>query len=177
LVVIGEADSRSGFKPGYEHAYIGQTTPAIENNIQFLRTAQALTVLDGRPIRKQTVLQVIEECNKQVHAVFSEGIAEATVASSTIVPQSMLDQLAVRLVCEDRRLSMQRVGDSYLALDMSRQQLSPIDINMFDFMLDVSAAMLEFDLTQASPQARKLMYRIQESDGYVLARRVLRARM
>jgi len=177
LVVIGESDPRSGFKLGYEHAYIGHTTPPIENKIQFMRTAKALTVLDGRPISKETVLQVIEECNQSVHAVFRKGIAEAAVVSSTTVPQSKLDQLAVRLVCEDRRLSMQRMGDSYLALDMSQQQLAPIDINLFDFMLDVSASMLDLDLNQASPQAKKLVHRIQESPGYVLARHVLRARM
>jgi len=60
---------------------------------------------------------------------------------------------------------------------MSRQQLAPIDMAMFDFMPDVSASMLDFDFAEAGPQARKLALKIQVSRGYVLARQVLRACM
>jgi hypothetical protein len=177
LVVFGDADSRAGFKPGYGMAYIASVGPVTENKIQFLRSGKALTVLDGKPVSREMLLQVIEECNQQVHCVFSKGVAEAVSFCSKVVPQHQLDQLSVHLVCEDRRLSMQRMGVKYLALDMSKQQLAPIDSYLFDFMLDASAAMMDFDLSTVSSQARKLAQRIYTSAGYGLARAALRALM
>jgi hypothetical protein len=142
-----------------------------------LRSGKALTVLDGKPVSRETLLQVIDECNQQVHCVFSKAVAEAVSVCSKVVPQHQLDQLSVHLVCEDRRLSMQRMGVKYLALDMSQQRLAPIDSDLFDFMLDASAAMMDFELTTLSPQARKLANQIHTSAGYGLARAALRARM
>jgi hypothetical protein len=125
----------------------------------------------------RTRLQVIDECNQQAQGAFSKGVAEAVSVSSQTVPQHQLDQLSVHLVCEDRRLSLPRMGVKYLALDMSQQRLAPIDSDLFDFMLDASAAMMDFDLSAVSPQARKLAHRIYTSAGYGLARAALRARM
>ena len=93
------------------------------------------------------------------------------------MPQHLLDQHAVHLVCEDPRLSLQRVGVQYLALDMSQQQLRPIDLDFFDFMLDVSVAMVDFLESLVSPQARMVANQIFNSAGYGLARAALRARM
>ena len=56
-------------------AYIGDVGSVTGNRIQFLRSGKALTVLDGRPVSRETLLQVIEECNQQVHCVFSKGVA------------------------------------------------------------------------------------------------------
>ena len=93
------------------------------------------------------------------------------------VPRHMLDRHAVHLVCEDPRLSLQRVGVQLLALDMSQQQLRPIELDLFDFMLDVSAAMMDFPETPVGPQNRTIANRIFNSAGSSHARSALRARM
>ena len=67
------------------------------------------------------------------------------------------------------------MGETYLALDMSQQQLTPINMAMFEFMLDVSASMLDLDSAEAGGQIRRLALRIQSSPGFFLARQVLRA--
>ena len=94
------------------------------------------------------------------------------------VPQCDLDRLAVHLVCEDPRLSLPRMGVQYLALDMNQQQqLSPIDLDLFDFMLDVSAALMDFPDMMHGSQASKVANQVVNSPGYACARKALKARL
>ena len=48
LIVFGDADETIGFKEGYQFAYIGKTSGAVEQKIQFLRTcARTCPALPG----------------------------------------------------------------------------------------------------------------------------------
>ena len=51
LIVIGEADEDGGFIGEYELAYTGKPSQKLDNKIQFLKTAQVLTHIDGRDIK------------------------------------------------------------------------------------------------------------------------------
>ena len=114
-----------------------------------------------------------------MHGVFSKGVAEAVKVSSMVVPQHELDRLAVHLVCEHARLSLHRMGLQYLALDMKQQQqqLTTIDLDLFDFMLDVSAALMDFPDMMHGFQASKVAYQVFNSLGYACARKALKARL
>jgi hypothetical protein len=178
LVVLGDADSRSGFKDGYGMAYIGNLSEFQEAKIAFLRSGRALTVLDGKPVSRDSLLSVIDECNQQVHGVFIKGVAEAVKVTSMVVPQHELDRLAAHLVCEDARLSLHRTGVQYLALDMTQQQqLTTIDLDLFDFMLDVSAALMDFPEMMHGSQASKVAHHVSKSSGYACARKALKSRL
>ena len=157
LVVIGEADEHNGFKPGYEFAYIGRTSVALENKIQFLRTANALTRLGGKMVTKTTLLEVIAACSESVIKKFSKGMKEVHEIKSKIVLPTELDHRAVHLTCESRHLSMRRMGDPFLAVDVSKTQVHDIDETMFEFLIDVSAAMLDVEATAPTSRAKKAM--------------------
>ena len=177
MLVIGEADEQLGFKPGYQFAYIGATTDATENKIHILRTANALTRLGDSPISKQTLLEVIEECNQSVTRKFSKGMKEVREVKSKVVPKTDLDYYAIHLTCEDRRLSLQRMGEAYLALDLSKQTVGDIIMDMFDFMLGVSASMLDLDAAPKGKETKNLKWRIENSEGFKYARTVLLSRI
>ena len=178
LLVIGEADEHNGFKEGYSFAYIGQTSAALENKIQFLRTANALTRLGDKMVTKDTLLEVIAACNESVIKKFSKGMKEVHEIKSKIVPQTELDYRAIHLTCEDRRLSMRRMGEPFLAVDVSKTEVHDIDMDMFDFLIDVSAAMLDVEATQPTGRATKaLKRRVMSTEGFTLGRRVLASRL
>ena len=178
LVVFGNADSRTGFQPGYNMAYVGALTKEHEQKIAFLRSGTALTVLDGKPVNRATLLSVIAECNLHVHGVFSKGVSSAVTVTSLQMDPSELSRLAVHLVCEDPRLSLPRMGMQYLALDMKQHlQLRPIELGLFDFMLDASAALMDFPDLPHGPKSESVAHRVFNSSGYLCARKALRARL
>jgi hypothetical protein len=55
--------------------------------------------------------------------------------------------------------------------------LLPIDLVLFDFMLDVSAALMDFPDLPHGPQSEKVAHRVFNSSGYLCARKALRARL
>jgi hypothetical protein len=70
------------------------------------------------------------------------------------------------------------MGLQYLALDMNQHpQVSPIDLDLFDFMLDVAAALMDFPDTPHGPQAEKVAHQVFNSRGYACARKALKARL
>ena len=178
LVVIGEADEHTGFKEGYSFAYIGHASSALDNKIQFLRTANALTRLGGKPVTKETLLEVIAACNESVFKKFSKGMKEVHEIKSKIVHPMELQERAVHLTCESRHLSMRRMGDPFLAVDVSKTQVHDIDIGQFEFLIDVSAAMLDVEATAPNgAQTRRLKWKIMDSEGFQMGRRVLRSKI
>ena len=178
LAVFGHADLKTGFQSGYDMAYAGSLTTEHEQKIAFLRSGTALTVLDGKPVSRASLMSVIEECNRRVHGVFSKGVSSAVTVTSLQVDPSELSRLAVHLVCEDPRLSLPRMGMQHLALDMNQHpELKPIDLGFFDFMLDVSAALMDFPDMPHGPQAERVAHQVFNSPGYACARKALKARL
>ena len=178
LVVISEADEHNGFKEGYSFTYIGRTSDALENKIQFLRTANALTRLGDKMVTKETLLEVIAACNESVFKKFSKGMKEVHEIKSKIVHPMELQERAVHLTCESRHLSMRRMGDPFLAVDVSKTQVHDIDMAMFDFLIDVSAAMLDVETTQPTGKATKaLKHKVMSSAGFSMGRRALESRL
>ena len=137
-----------------------------------------MTRLDDRPVSKQTLHEVIGECNQSVIRKFSKGMKEVREVKGTIVSKDELDWHAVRLTCEDSRLSLQRMGEPFLILDLSKTDPCDIDQDTFNFMLDVAAAMLNIEDTYPSGKSTKSMkWEIMQSDGFKLGRAILRSRV
>ena len=86
-----------------------------------------MTRLDDRPVSRQALLDVIEECNQSVMKKFNKGMKEVRMATSRIMTKANLDWHGVRLTCEDRRLSLQRMGESCLTVDLSKTDPCNID--------------------------------------------------
>jgi hypothetical protein len=54
LVVMGEADTATGFRPGYRYRFCGQLSARVESMLQFLKGTTAMQFLGDKPITKET---------------------------------------------------------------------------------------------------------------------------
>ena len=134
--------------------------------------------LDGKEISKQTLLEVIETANAAVLARFRRGMREVRQVDSIEVSPDMLSARNVRLHCEDRRLSIARMGEAYYAVDLSDTSPGFIDPEMFDFMLNASAAMLDLESTDPQqPAFRKVKKNVMDSEGFRYGRVLLESKL
>ena len=167
LVVVGTTSPTYGFSPGYRMYRIGTPTPEIENKIAMLRTAKVLSVLDGKPITQESLLQAIHTCNEEVSACFARGMQEVRPYTVVIPPKGDLDYYGVRVICEDVRLSARQAGLVYLGIDTSRLTIPVIDMQELDVLLDISAAALDLDKMRIEgPANLQLRNEIQQSPGF-----------
>ena len=113
--------------------------------------------------------------------MFQQGVREVKEFKSMVVDQWDLDAAAVRMVCEHPSLSLPVFGQPFFAVDLTMitgSGLAEIDPGDFDYMLDVSAALLDIEHTEANgPAAGRLKWQIQEEDGYKEGRKLLRKAM
>ena len=183
LIVIGDADDSKGYsfayKAGFSFAYAGHIDHKLEDKIQFLKTAEALTQLDGRDITisKDTLLEVIAACNDSVSKKFSIGKKEVREIKSKVVTDVELALRQVHLICQDGCPSMHRMGHPYCALDLSKSVVHDIEEAEFQFLIEVSAAMLDVEAVPvpAMSPAMKLKKEIMDSAGFKKARTLLKS--
>ena len=118
---------------------------------------------------------MIRECNESVSKKFSNGIKEVREITSIKVEDDVLESRAIHLVCEDRRLSMMRMGLPFQVIDLNKSEVGDIEPEWFAFLIDVSAGMLDVENVPATGKAtRKMKWQITESDGFQLCRKKLR---
>ena len=182
LVVIGEWDKRRGFyKDGYEFAFVGEIPQSLDNKIQFLKTLKILTILDGKEVNitKDTLLEVIDQCNAEVVKKFrkGKGMQEVREFTSATPTQEQLDSLNVHLFCEDMRLSMATGGHPFWAIDMNeyKKEIEDIDLDKFEYLLDASAACLAIEDAPVTGDSQKRIRRqIQWSEAFDKGRKVIK---
>ena len=164
------------YEAGFSFAYTGHIDYKLQDMIQFLSKAKALTQLDGRDITisKDTLLEVIAACNDSVSKKFSIGKKEVReIMSKTLTPlEYVLRQ--VDLICEHGYPSMHRMGHPYWAIDLSKSVVHDIEEAEFQFLIEVSAALLDVEAAPACAATKELKSEVMHSDGFRMARRMLK---
>ena len=121
---------------------------------------------------------MIRECNESVSKKFSNGIKEVREITSIQVPDKFLESRSIHLVCEDRRLSMMRMGLPFQVVDLTKSEVDDIEPEWFEFLIEVSAGMLDVENAPASGKNTKRMkWEITESDGFKLCRKKLKSNL
>ena len=123
-------------------------------------------------------MEVIETANAAVLTKFRRGMREVKQVNSIDVTKDMLSKRAVRLTCEDRRLSIGRMGESFYSIDVSTSSVYNIEPNTFEFMLNVSAAMLDLDATHPQQKSfKKIKHEVMMTDGFKYGRVLLESKL
>ena len=143
LVVVGDHED-------YCMALIGEASQSVENKLNFLKACQMLTALDGRPVTKEHLLEVIKELNDTVEGKLFK-FAEATTCTAQPVDNGCI------IYCEDERLSMKRPGTTYRALDLDgrNEPLRMLEPDEQEFIIDVAAAIMNIEGGVAEGPAMK----------------------
>ena len=167
LIVIGESSTANGFKPGYRFAFTGVLKPATENKIAMMRSAKALSMIAGKKVNKEAILQAIAMANEEVNLKFSQGMREVKVYVAKRPEQWEIDATGARLTCEDPRLSIRSWGTRYLGVDVSDKSIQTIDEELFNDFLDVASGALDLEgMAFDGPVSRKLAWDVQQSVGF-----------
>ena len=174
LVVMGQADVTTGFRPGYLYRFCGALSPKVENLLQFLKGATALQYLGDKPITKENLLQVIQTANTEVERKFSKGVREVVALTSRVPPQADLDYYNCRVVCEDTRLSLNASGVKYLAVDLQGTKVETMeDGEMEDLLMTMSAGLAVEAVVPDGPSQRKLQWEIVQSGAFKHTRQLM----
>ena len=175
---MGVSSEKKGFEEGYRFSYIGKVSAVADSKMNFLRGMQVLTMLDGRAISKETLLEVIFLCNEAVTQKFQKGMREVEVFETKRVTQADLDYASVTLTCEDYRLSVQACGQKYMAINLGNREVDTIDSDELDDLLDIAAAAVDVEGSKPEgPAATRLKTNILDSDGFKRARNLLLSRL
>ena len=133
-------------------AFIGGTTPAIEAKINFLKACNILDHIDGQPITKELLLAVIDQMNEEqehrlMHMMGVQTFTARDPSGCNVTPY-----------CEDQRLSMQRTGTTFRALDLTALAEEPATLTPQDseMVVEMAAAFMDLDtFVPTEPAAKK----------------------
>ena len=132
-------------------AFIGETTPAIEAKINFLKACNILERIDGKPITKEVLLAVIDQMNEEqehrlMHMMGVQTFTAMDPSGCNVTPY-----------CEDQRLSMQRTGTTFRALDLTALPDDPATLTPEDaeMVVEMAAAFMDLDTFMPTEPAAK----------------------
>jgi len=167
----------------YKFFYVGEQPQSLENKMLFLKGCQALEQLNGRPIEKGYLLEMIHELNIQVEQRLS-ALPECKLMR-TADPNDPRHYENTggygsgwKLVSEDSRLSLDRVGKMIRAMDLvdcpTDKRPKFMTTAEFEMFLDICAAGMDIEnaLTDGPAQA-KLQWQLQERPVFISAQRAL----
>ncbi len=146
------------------YAFVGDDFPeSLNNKMTFLKGCQALKQLNGREITKYNLLDMISEVNKQVSDRLSH-LPEAHMIRSAD-PRGASDGnygWSWKIVCEDARLSLPRIGQQIKVLDLNSIKDTPrmptiISMAELELLLDVASASLDIENAPTSGPAERKM--------------------
>jgi hypothetical protein len=153
LMVFG--DSQDDLRRDDRYAYIGHVSDNQNNLINFLKGAKMLETIGGRPINRNTVLEVLDILNKEVEAKLS-GLPE-TVWIKASDPSLHWRASHYQVYCEHENLSLRRPGKVFPALCMQGVKPRVLEPYELDLILDIISATLNFEEAAVSGPAEKRM--------------------
>ena len=130
---------------------------SIDNKINFWKTATMLKLLNGRPVSQEALLSALEAMQASVHNKFKQGMSEVTSMTTKAVPQHVLDEANVDIICQDARLSMPGLGRRFLvirkdAIEVKGRKGETIDSNDLHYLLDLAAS--TYDIESIEPKGK-----------------------
>ena len=132
-------------------AFIGETTPAVDAKINFLKACNILEYIDGKPITKELLLAVIDQMNEEQEHRLMHMMGVNTFTAMD--PSGWY----VTPYCEDQRLSMQRTGTTFRALDLTALPEEPATLTPEDseMVVEMAAAFMDLDTFMPTEPAAK----------------------
>ena len=169
LLVVGAPEDGEYFM-----SFIGcYNDAAIENRLNFLKACTALTHLGGMPVTKEALLRTIQEVNDRLERRLGCMVEVRTLKAKDPTP------CQVKAYCEDARLSLERPGHAYKAIDLFGGPCpDPLRKEDLEDLLDVTAAFMNVEeAAPTQPAAKRARRELQARETYHMARGSLRAHL
>jgi hypothetical protein len=110
-----------GDEKEYFYFYIGSTSTLVEAKLRFLQMCQMVTVLDGKPVTKESLLECIRILNERTQRRLS-GFKEVVMLAAKDPAEKQ-----VQIFCSDARLYLQNPGQRFKALDLKHETIEELD--------------------------------------------------
>jgi hypothetical protein len=158
-----------GDESQYFYFYIGDTSTLVEAKLRFLQMCQMVTVLDGKPVTKETLLECIRILNERTQQRLSSFKEVVTLAAKD--PSEM----NVEIFCSDARLYLSAVGQRFKALDLRGETIEVLDEEGQNGVLDFAFGLTNWEEKwPAEPSLRKVFWNLKASQATKDSRAALR---
>ena len=147
-----------GDEQEYTYAYIGDTSTMVEAKVRFLQLVQMVTVLDGKAVTKETLLECIRVLNERTQKRLS--------AFKEVVMLAAKDptEFGVKIFCSDARLYLSAPGQRFQALDLKGVDIQKLDEESQNGLLDFAFGLTNWEAKWPSePSLRKVFWNLKES--------------
>jgi len=176
LVVFGDWNEPRQVFENYQIAFIGEQSEVQNNKINWLKGCKAVETLAGRPITRESVLQMIETLNLETNRRLAQGGIQEVIRQTAEDPKSALEEANCRLVMEDERLSLRGPGCQFYAINPKLRDISvaAITAQELDALLDAAAAGLDVEKGPvATSNQRRIQGEVVSSPGFIRGRQLL----
>ena len=122
----------------------------VEVFIRVLKIATLLKELDGHAIEKNTILEAVGALHEKAMLFFRSHFKDQTVLFKACdFREGARDRSGRVALCEDRRLSLQNVGQDVPALALDMEECQPMErAEMIDLLITIAAF---YDTSVADP--------------------------
>jgi hypothetical protein len=175
-LVFGDWNEATQPFDNYQMAFIGQQSDAQNNKINWLKGCKALETLAGRPITRDSILQMIETLNQETNRLLTQGGIQEVTRQTAQDPASALTEVNCRLVMEDERLSLRGPGRQFYAINPKScgTPVTAITAQELDALLDAAAAGLDVEAGPVATTSQKRMQKaVMSSPGFIRGRQLL----
>jgi hypothetical protein len=147
-----------GDEKEYHYFHIGSTSNIVEAKIRFLQLCQMVTVLDGKPVTKESLLECIRILNERTQRRLSSFKEVVTLAAKD--PAGM----QVEIFCSDARLYLKAPGQRFKALDLNRETIEELDEEGQNSVLDFAFGLTNWkEKWPSEPSLRKVFWALKVS--------------
>jgi hypothetical protein len=158
-----------GDEQEYHFFYIGSTSTIVEAKIRFLQLCQMVTVLDGKPVTKESLLECIRILNERTQRRLSSFKEVVTLAAKDPA------EMQVQIFCSDARLYLKAPGQRFKALDLKGETIEELDEVGQNSVLDFAFGLTNWQENWPSePSLRKVFWALEVSKATADSRAALR---
>ena len=143
-----------------KYAWKGHTSINIQVFIDILREGVLLTEINGRPLKgNTTIIEAIGDLHEKAQTFLQSHFADkiVTFEACDFRKDPKTDRSGRVAVCEDRRLSLQHVGQDVPALMLDVKECEPLEVGeLLDILITLSSF---YDTSTAKPtKAQKYVH-------------------
>jgi hypothetical protein len=147
-----------GTSEQYSYFHIGDTSPLNEGKLRFLQMCQMVTVLDGKPVTKENLLECIAILNDRTQKRLSSFKEVVTLTAKDPA------DFNVKIFCSDTRLYLKDPGQQFQALDLSSENIEVLDDKGQTAVLDFAFGLTNWvEKWPAEQSLRKVYWQLKES--------------
>jgi hypothetical protein len=153
----------------YQFFCIGSTSTIVEAKIRFLQLCQMVTVLDGKPVTMESLLECIRILNERTQRRLSSFKEVVTLAAKDPA------EMQVHIFCPDTRLYLARPGQRFKALALQGETIAELDEESQNSVLDFAFGLTNWqEKWPSEPSLRKVFWALKTSKATADSREALR---